>query len=257
MEKRWALLLCSLDCWLGKNLEHTHHTKTSYNAGHSIKHAGGRYTHPPHIHPYTLYVVSNKMTLQIAAKFTWCTQAWANMAAVSQDTSHVITKQHCMYITSVDTQKQATETHFYMVCSWYCWLTHFLHGVLANPFWHGVQLLLLSNTFLHGVNSHFLCTLMSTNISKGTFQKVSSHFTIWCPWQSSHPVWIHTFCALSCQQTFPKEHFRLPQLLWPLMHKCVSSWCKLVFYAQSTGAAISGRYTSHLIYLIFNNNYFI
>ena len=62
----------------------------------------------------------------------------------------------------------------------------FLHGVWANPFWHSVQLLLLSNTFLHGVNSHFLCTLMSTNISKGTFQKVSSHFTIWCPWQSHH-----------------------------------------------------------------------
>ena len=28
---------------------------------------------------------------------------------------------------------------------------------------------------------------------------------------------------------------------------------KLVFYAQSTGAVISGRYTSHIVYLIFNN----
>ena len=30
---------------------------------------------------------------------------------------------------------------------------------------------------------------------------------------------------------------------------------KLVFYAQSTGAVISGRYTSHIVYLIFNNVY--
>ena len=31
--------------------------------------------------------------------------------------------------------------------------------------------------------------------------------------------------------------------------------CKLVFYAQSTSAVISGRYTSHIVYLIFNNVY--
>ena len=30
---------------------------------------------------------------------------------------------------------------------------------------------------------------------------------------------------------------------------------KLVFYAQSTGAVISGRYTSDIVYLIFNNVY--
>ena len=30
---------------------------------------------------------------------------------------------------------------------------------------------------------------------------------------------------------------------------------KLVFYAQSTGAVISGRYISHIVYLIFNNVY--
>ena len=30
---------------------------------------------------------------------------------------------------------------------------------------------------------------------------------------------------------------------------------KLVFYAQSTGTVISGRYTSHIVYLIFNNVY--
>ena len=30
---------------------------------------------------------------------------------------------------------------------------------------------------------------------------------------------------------------------------------KLVFYAQSSGAVISGRYTSHIVYLIFNNVY--
>ena len=28
-----------------------------------------------------------------------------------------------------------------------------------------------------------------------------------------------------------------------------------MFYAQSTGAVISGRYTSHIVYLIFNNVY--
>ena len=30
---------------------------------------------------------------------------------------------------------------------------------------------------------------------------------------------------------------------------------KLVFYAKSTSTVISGRYTSHIIYLIFNNVY--
>ena len=30
---------------------------------------------------------------------------------------------------------------------------------------------------------------------------------------------------------------------------------KLVFYAQSAGAVISGRYISHIVYLIFNNVY--
>ena len=29
----------------------------------------------------------------------------------------------------------------------------------------------------------------------------------------------------------------------------------VVFYAQSTGVVISGRYTSHIVYLIFNNVY--
>ena len=37
--------------------------------------------------------------------------------------------------------------------------------------------------------------------------------------------------------------------------KWSNSNSKLVFYAQSTGAVISGRYTSYLIYLIFNNVY--
>ena len=32
---------------------------------------------------------------------------------------------------------------------------------------------------------------------------------------------------------------------------------KLVFYARSTGAVISGRYTSHIVYLIFNNVYIL
>lgn len=113
-EKRWALLLCSLDCWLGKNLEHTHHTQTSYNAGHSIKHAGGRYTHPPHIHPCTLCVFQIKWHCTLQQSLHGVHWTWADMAAVSQDTSHVTTKQHCMYITSV----YSKTSHKYPFFTW-------------------------------------------------------------------------------------------------------------------------------------------
>ena len=63
------------------------------------------------------------------------------------------------------------------------------------------------------------------------------------PKQASVKVQIWTYIHLQTQ--------RAP-LHWKAKSKYVS---KLVFYAQSTGAVISGWYTSHILYLIFNNVY--
>ena len=60
---------------------------------------------------------------------------------------------------------------------------------------------------------------------------------------------------ISFVNSFDLECLTKPLKLICLFYRVLLLSSKLVFYAQSTGTVISGRYTSHIEYLIFNNMY--
>ena len=61
------------------------------------------------------YIVWNVVTLQTDAWLYGEYRTCAETAAVSRGTSHVTTKQHCKYTTSVDLQKRAAKSYSHSI----------------------------------------------------------------------------------------------------------------------------------------------